>query len=97
MSNMTYSWNPRISAFLSVQRIKRERKRNKKKKRKKHRNGISSPLRCAAVSQSSAVSRADAWIKLYYCGGGPAGKNGVIGRRKLCGNRLKSLKSRGLR
>lgn len=89
---MTYSLNLRISTFLSVRRIKRERKRNKKVKK----NGISSPLRCTAVSQSSAVSCADAWIKLYYCGGAPAGKeNGVIRRRKLCGNRLKSLKSRG--
>lgn len=55
MSNMTYCSNLRISVFLSIQRIKRERKRDRKKKKKK--KDISLPLRCAAVSESSAVSR----------------------------------------
>lgn len=94
MSDMTYSSNLRISVFLSVQRIKRERKRDREKRKGKM---VSHRRYDARWFRNQVPFPADAWIKLYYCGGGPAGKNGVIGRRKLCGNRLKSLKSRGLR
>lgn len=46
MSNMTYSSNLRISAFLNVQRIKCEGKRNKKKKHIEKWYLIAATMRC---------------------------------------------------